>query len=185
MSIAPEEVAAPATDAVLFRSSPVRLFGLMFAILAVTCLITAPLVSLVTGDAGDPWWSTVVQAVVIATLVAGAYVISARSALHTWIRISDGGLELAAQDSDPVWLAWDDIEAVTIHRSGVRTVFEVVPTEFDRVHPVQDGGPGWPTLTETASGTAFLADLTQVWPGPRALRRELAHRMPGRDLTAA
>ena len=156
----------------------------MFVILAVTCLVTAPLVALVTGDADEPWWSTVLQAAVIAALVAGAYVISARSALHTWIRVSGGGLELAAQDSDPVWLAWDDIESVTIHRSGLRTVFEVVPTEFDRVHPVPDEGPGWPTLTETTSGTAFLADLTQVWPGPRALRRELAHRMPGRDLTA-
>jgi hypothetical protein len=185
MSIAPEEVVAPATDAVLFRSSPVRTFGLMFAILAVTCLVTAPIVSLVTGDADEPWWSTVLQAGVIATLVAGAYAISARSALHTWIRISGGGLELAAQDSDPVWLAWDDIDSVTIHRSGLRTVLEVVPTEFDRVHPVQGGGPGWPTLTETESGTAFLADLTQVWPGPRALRRELARRMPRRDLPAA
>jgi hypothetical protein len=27
-------------------------------------------------------------------------------------------------------------------------------------------------MTETGNGTAFTADLTQVWPGPRALRRE-------------
>jgi hypothetical protein len=32
-------------------------------------------------------------------------------------------------------------------------------------------------MTETDRGTAFTADLTQVWPGPRALRRELARRM--------
>jgi hypothetical protein len=33
-------------------------------------------------------------------------------------------------------------------------------------------------MTETGIGTAFTADLTQLWPGPRSLRRELARRMP-------
>jgi hypothetical protein len=186
MSIAPEEVAAPAADAVLFRSSPARTFGLLFGILTTACLATAPLAALVTGDSGEPWSSTVLQAGVIAAVVAGVYAISARSALHTWVRISDGGLELAAQDSDPIWLAWDDVESVTIHHTGMRTVLEVVPTEFDGVHavPGPGPGPGWPTLAETPSGTAFLADLTQVWPGPRALRRELGRRMPPREVPA-
>ena len=177
MSIAPEQVKAPAEDAALFRSSPARAFALLFVILLVTYLATAPLVSVLVGDTGDPWWSTLLQAVVIGALVAGGYALSARAALTTWVRISAGGLELAAQGSDPVLLAWSDIATVVIRRTGVRTVLEVTPVDLDRVHPVQGEGPGWPTMTETETGTAFTADLTQIWPGPRVLRRELANRM--------
>jgi hypothetical protein len=177
MSIAPEQVAAPAEDAVLFRSSPARTFGLVFVILGVTYLATAPLVSLVLRDRGDPWWSTLLQALVVAALVAGGYAVSARSALTTWIRVSAGGLELAAQGSDPVLLAWSDVATVVIRRTGMRTVLEVTPVDLDSVHPVQGEGPGWPTMTDTATGIAFTADLTQVWPGPRALRRELDRRV--------
>jgi hypothetical protein len=177
MSIAPEQVEAPAVDTVLFRSSPARTFALMFGILLVTYLVTAPIVTLLVGDLGDPWWSTVLQAVVIGALVAGAYAFTARAALTTWVRVSAGGLELAAQGSDPVLLSWADIATVVVRRTGLRTVLEVTPLDFDRVHPVQGDGPGWPTLIETTAGTAFTADLTQVWPGPRALRRELARRM--------
>jgi hypothetical protein len=179
MSIAPEQVVAPADDAVLFRSSPPRTFVLLFGILVVAYLATTPLVSALVGDSGDPWWSTLLQAVVLGAVIAGAYALSARAALTTWVRISTGGLELAAQGSDPVLLAWSDIATVVIRRTGLRTVLEVTPVDLDRVHPVQGEGPGWPTLTETRTGTAFTADLTQVWPGPRALRRELARRMNG------
>jgi len=179
MSIAPEQVVAPADDAVLFRSSPSRTFSLLFGILVVTYVASTPLVSALVGDTGDAWWSTLLQAVVLSAVVAGAYACSARAALTTWVRISAGGLELAAQGSDPVLLAWSDIATVVIRRTGLRTVLEVTPVDLDRVHPVQGEGPGWPTLTETRTGTAFIADLTQVWPGPRALRRELARRMNG------
>jgi hypothetical protein len=179
MSIAPEQVEVPADDAVLFRSSPARTFGTLFVILVVTYLATAPLVALIVSDVGDPWWSTVLQAVVIGAVVAGGYTFSARAALNTWVRVSGVGLELAAQGSDPVLLAWSDIAGAVIRRLGLRTVLEITPVDLDRVHPVQGEGPGWPTMTETATGTAFTADLTQVWPGPRALRRELARRMTG------
>jgi hypothetical protein len=179
MSIAPEQVEAPAEDAVLFRSSPARTFALLFVIMMITYLASAPVVSLVVGDTGDPWWSTALQAVVIGGLVAGGYAFSARAALTTWVRVSAGGLELAAQGSDPVLLAWSDIATVVIRRMGVRTVLDITPVDLDRVHPVQGEGPGWPTMTDTDRGTAFTADLTQVWPGPRALRRELGRRMAG------
>jgi hypothetical protein len=179
MSIAPEQVEAPADDAVLFRSSPARTFALMFVILLVTYAASAPLVSLLIGNTGDPWWSTLLQAVVIAAVVAGGYAFSARAALTTWVRVSAGGLELAAQGSDPVLLAWADIATVVIRRTGMRTVLDITPVDLDRVHPVQGEGPGWPVLTDTATGPGFTADLTQVWPGPRTLRRELARRMTG------
>jgi hypothetical protein len=178
MSIAPEQVEAPATDPVTFRSSPMRTFLLLFVILVVTYAATAPIVSLVVDDPGDAWWVTGVQAVVIGALVAGGYAVSARAALTTWVRVSAGGLELAAQGSDPVLLDWADIDTVVIRRTGLRTLLEVTPVDLDRVHPLQGEGPGWPVMAETGTGTAFRADLTQVWPGPRALRRELAHRMP-------
>ena len=178
MSIAPEEVEAPAGHAVVFRSSPARTFLAVFAILAMAYLAASPLVDLLAGDGGGPWWSVVLQAVVLAAVVSGALAFTARSSLSTWIRISDGGLEMAAQGSDPIYLAWPDIVTAVVRRTGLRTVLDVVPVDLDTVHPVQGPGAGWPTLTETERGTAFTADLTQVWPGPRALRRELARRMP-------
>src|SRR3954451_23496896 len=107
MSIAPEQVEAPARDAVLFRSSPLRTFAALFVILLLSYVAVSPVVALIVGSDGDPWWSTALQAVVIAGLVAGGYAFSPRAALTTWVRVSAGGLELAAQGSDPILLAWE------------------------------------------------------------------------------
>jgi hypothetical protein len=178
MSIAPEQVEAPATDAVLFRSSPWRTFIAIFALLMISFGAVSPIVALMAGGTGNPWWQTAVQAAAISILAAGGYAWSTRGALKTWVRISSGGLELAAQDSDPILLAWPDIAHVTVRRQGIRSVLEVTPVDLDRVHPVQGEGPGGPAMTETGGGTAFTADLTEVWPGPRALRRELARHLP-------
>jgi hypothetical protein len=178
MSIAPEQVQAPARDAVLFRSSPLRTFAAISAILVVSYVAVSPIMALVVGGTGTPWWSTALQAVVISALVAGGYAYSARAALNTWVRVSAVGLELAAQGSDPILLAWPDIATVVVRRIGLRTVLDVTPVDLDRVHPVQGEGPGWPTMARTEAGAvAFTADLSELWPGPRALRRELAHRM--------
>ncbi|KUL21926.1 hypothetical protein [Actinoplanes awajinensis] len=177
MPIAPEEVEAPAGDSTLFRSSPGRTFVAVFAVLMLSYLAVSPIVGWIARDTGDPWWVTALQAVVVGTAVAAFYALSARAALSTWVRISAGGLELAAQGSDPVLLAWDDVAAVTVRRSGLRTVLEVTPVDMDTVHPVQGPAEGWPPLTETARGPAFVADLSQIWPGARALRRELVRRL--------
>jgi hypothetical protein len=178
MSIAPEQVQAPARDAVLFRSSPVRTFAAVFVILMLSYVVAAPLVGFVAAGGGGSWGSTVLQAVVIGAVVAGAYAYSSRAALTTWVRMSSAGLEMAAQGSDPILLAWEDIATVVVRRVGLRTVLDVTPLDLDRVHPVQGGGPGWPAMEITEDGTsAFMADLSELWPGPRALRRELAHRM--------
>lgn len=174
--MAPEEVEAPAAESVVFRSSPWRTFLAMFLVIVVAYAAVSPLVGLMF-DTDDRWWLTLVQAAVIGVLVAGAFGLSARSSLTTWVRVSGAGLELAAQGSDPILLSWADIEHVTVRRAGARTVLEVTPVDLDSVHPVDRAGPGWPTMTETESGTAFTADLTQIWPGPRALRRELTRRM--------
>jgi hypothetical protein len=176
MSIAPEQVQAPATDAVLFRSSPARTFGVLFVVLLVTYLASVPIVNLILGGSTDSWWSTLAQAVVISALAAGAYAVSSRATLTTWVRVSAGGLELAAQGSDPVLLAWEDIASVAVRRAGLRSVLDVTPVDLDTVHPVQSDGPGGPALRDTPAGATFTADLTQLWPGPRALRRELARR---------
>jgi hypothetical protein len=177
MSIAPEQVEAPAGDAVLFRSSPARTFAALFAILMITYLAAVPIVNLILGDTTESWWSTLTQAAVIGALAAGAYALSARAALSTWVRVSAGGLELAVQGSDPVLLAWADIATVVVRRTGLRTVLDVTPVDLDTVHPVQGDGPGGPALRDTPDGATYTADLTQVWPGPVALRRELARRM--------
>ena len=175
MSAEPEEVAAPADDTVLFHSSPVRTFLAVAAVIMVAYLAVSPLAGLILDDADDPWWLTGVQALVIGGLVAGAFAFSARSSLSTWVRVSSAGLELAAQGSDPVWLTWADIEHVVVRRVGARTILEVTPVDLDRVHPVEGADAGGPAM----DGRAFIADLTQLWPGPRKLRRELSRRMRG------
>jgi hypothetical protein len=181
MSIPPDEVEAPADDAVLFRSSPWRTFAVLSGTLLAAYVIVSPLVALVLGAPDDPWWSTLAQGAVVAVLVAGAYALSSRSALSTWVRASAGGLELAAQGSDPVLLAWPDIDHVVVRRDGLRTMLDVTPVDLDRVHPVAGEDEGWPAIRDDEADPlgrpAFTADLTQVWPGPRALRRELARRM--------
>ncbi|MGA5301605.1 hypothetical protein ACPCHT_16880 [Nucisporomicrobium flavum] len=178
MSVPPEAVEAPADDAVLFRSSPWRTFTVMFAVLFVAYVSVSPLVAYLLGAAREPWWSTAAQAAVIGTIVAGGYALTSRSALRTWVRASSGGLELASEGSDPVLLAWPDIDHVVVRRSGLRTVLDVTPVDLDRVHPIAEGDDGWPALHDEEDGSpSFTADLTQVWPGPRALRRELARRM--------
>jgi hypothetical protein len=177
MSMAPEQVQAPAGNALVFRSFPLRTGVALFVVLTGTYLAIAPVVSLVLADPRDPWWSTVLQAVVVSALVAGGYVLTSRSSLTTWVRVSDGGLELAAQGSDPVLLAWPDVAAAEVRRAGIRTVLDVTPVNLDRVHPVQEEDEGWPALAETPVGPAFTADLTQVWPSPRVLRRELGRRL--------
>jgi hypothetical protein len=179
MSIPPEEVEAPAADAVLFRASPWRTFGVLFGVLLVAYVAVSPVVALLLGAPGDEWWSTLVQGTVIGLVTAGAYALTARSARRTWIRASAGGLELAAEGSDPVLLAWQDIDHVTVRRDGFRTVLDVTPVDLDRVHPISEEDEGWPVLHDEPDGSpAFTADLSQVWPGPRAIRRELARRLP-------
>jgi hypothetical protein len=177
MSIAPEQVKAPARDTVLFRSSPARTFAALFLILMVSFAAVSPIAALLMGGDGNKWGSGLLEAGVISALAAGTYAWSTRASLTTWVRLSAGGLEMAAQGSDPILLAWADIATVVVRREGVRTVLDVVPVDLDRVHPVQGEGPGWPTMTETETGSAFTADLSEVWPGPRRLRRELAQRM--------
>ncbi|BEL11381.1 hypothetical protein Q0Z83_095720 [Actinoplanes sichuanensis] len=178
MSIAPEEVRAPARDAMLFRSSPARTFVMVFVVLMVAYLAVSPVVGWIAGDSGDPWWVTALQAVLVGAAAAGAYAVSARAALPTWVRVSSGGLELAAQESDPILLDWADIAAVVIRREGLRTVLDVVPADLDSVHQVQEGDSGGPVLADTPRGPAFTADLTQIWPSPRALRRAIDRHLP-------
>ena len=186
MSIAPEQVEAPARDAVLFKSSPVRTFLALFLLLMVSFALVAPLAALLgEGGSGNRWWQTAAQAAVVAALAAGAYVFSTRGSLRTWVRVSSGGLELAAQESDPIMLAWADIKHVTVRRQGLKNLLEVTPVDLDRVHPVQGEEAGPPALAETPDGQSFTADLSEVWPSPRRLRRELAKHLPPDDPATA
>jgi hypothetical protein len=178
MPIAPDQVEAPARDAVLFRSSPMRTFVTVFVLLMLSFALVSPIMALFMGGTGNPWWHTAAQAAVVAVLGASCFAWSTRGSLHTWVRVSSGGLELAAQDSDPVLLAWEDIASVQVRRTGMRNVIDITPIDLDRVHPVQGERAGWPTLAETPDGPAFTADLSELWPGPRRLRRELAKHMP-------
>jgi len=176
--IAPEQVEAPARDTVLFKSSPLRTFVVLFLLLMLSFALVSPIVAAVVGGTGSPWWQAGLQAGAIAVLAAGAYVYSTRGSLKTWVRVSSGGLELAAQDSDPILLDWADIKHVTVRREGLTNLLEVTPVDLDVVHPVQGEEVGPPVLAETPEGQSFTADLSEVWPGPRRLRRELAKHLP-------
>ncbi|GAA0507777.1 hypothetical protein Ade02nite_49910 [Paractinoplanes deccanensis] len=175
--IAPDQVVAPARDAVLFRSSPVRTFVTVFVLLMLSFGLVSPIMALIVGGTGNPWWHTALQAAAVAVLGAGCFAWSARGSLNTWVRVSSGGLELAAQDSDPILLAWTDIASVRVRRARLRNVLDVTPVDLDSVHPVQGERVGWPTMTETPDGPGFTADLSEIWPGPRRLRRELAKHL--------
>ena len=61
---------------------------------------------------------------------------------------------------------------------GFRNLLEVTPVDMDSVHPVQGAEAGPPALAETPDGQSFTADLSEVWPSPRRLRRELAKHLP-------
>ena len=185
MPIAPEQVEAPARDAVLFKSSPVRTFVALFLLLMMSFAVVSPVVALLgEGGVGNRWWETALEATVIAALAAGAYAYSTRGSLRTWVRISSGGLELASQESDPILLAWADIRHVTVRREGFKNLLEVTPVDMDTVHPVQGEEAGPPALAETPDGQSFTADLSEVWPSPRRLRRELARYLPSDGETA-
>ncbi|MEU8814536.1 hypothetical protein [Actinoplanes sp. NPDC048796] len=179
--IAPDQVEAPARDAVLFRSSPVRTFVTVFILLMLSFALVSPIMAAVTGGTGNPWWHTAFQAGVVAVFGAACFAYSTRGSLKTWVRVSSGGLELAAQDSDPILLAWEDIASVKVRRERLRNVLDVTPVDLDSVHPVQGQRVGWPALAETPNGTAFTADLSEIWPGPRRLRRELAKHLRQTD----
>ena len=169
MSIAPEEVEAPAADAVLFRSSPVRdvrrrLPGARWSPTWPSrrwwrCCWAAP---------DDPWWLTLLQAAVIGALVAGALrLISPASSLTTWVRVSRAAWSWPPRAATRCCWPGRTSPHVAVRRAGA--------AHRAGRHPGRPG-PGasgartraraGPTMTETAAGTAFTADLTQVWPGP-------------------
>ena len=79
--------------------------------IVVAYLAVSPLAGMLFGGAGDPVvGDRAAGRRRSATLIAGAVALSARSSLTTWVRVSAAGLELAAQESDPVLLAWADIK---------------------------------------------------------------------------
>ncbi len=174
MASSPEDVAAPAEDVTVFRTSRARTFGVMFAGFLIVWPIGNALMSWLLGDANpDPWWQVLLQAALTGAAVSALLTFVTPGQHPTWIRTSSGGLELSAGGSDPIHLAWVDIARVQVRRKS-RWLLEVTPADMGRVNRVQEGN-GMPRRRDGA----FVVDLARVAPGPASLRRELARWMPG------
>lgn len=118
MTTSPEDVAAPADDTLVFRTSRARIFA--FTIIGF--LVVWPAGNLMASwwlgdDTADPWWSVLLQAALTGTAVAALSPFIAPGRPQTWIRTSSGGLELSSAGGDPILLAWDDISHIQVRRS--------------------------------------------------------------------
>lgn len=170
----PDEVTAPAPDAQLFRSSPTWAFlVILFLVMPVFAIIDL-LLDLPEG--ADLGWrqvsETVGNSLLFALVAAGAAAWQIRRR-RTWVRISSGGIELAADGGDPILIDWSEIICARIRRRGLWAVLDVVPTDPDTVrstNPHRD----LPRMRDTPDGTAFTVPAGGLRPRPAALRTALA-----------
>ncbi|MBM2623391.1 hypothetical protein JIG36_48645 [Actinoplanes sp. LDG1-06] len=100
---------------------------------------------------------------------------------RTWVRISSGGIELAADGGDPILLDWSETSSAQVRRRGLWAVLDVVPTDPDSVRST-DPHRDLPRLRDTADGTAFTVPVGSLRPGPAALRSALVRHLPTNPL---
>lgn len=169
----PDEVAAPAADATLFRASRARFFAVRLVTFVAAFLVVGPMVSRLLGDDDPgPGWSTLVQGLFTGMLLAACLTFGTDGWRRAWVRTSAGGLELMIAGSDPVHLEWANVADARVRRTRLRWILEVTPADLSQVRQVQEGN-GMPIVR----GGAFPADVTLLAPGPRRLRAELTRRL--------
>ncbi len=174
----PDEVTAPAPDAQLFRPSAAWTFLVIFAV-AVPVMTAANLL-LDLPDGQSLGWHQLGKAAgdslpyCLLAATAAAWQIRRR---RSWVRISSGGIELAAYAAGPIVLDWAEITSVRVHRRGLRAVLDVVPADVDAVRSVEPARD-LPQMRDTADGTAFTVEVSFLRPGLAALRTSLARHTP-------
>lgn len=169
MAAGPEDVAAPAADVTVFRTSRRQMFTSLFVGFSIMWPIADAGMSRLLGDAdADPWWGVLLQAVCTGALFAALMTYVAPVQRPTWVRTSSGGLEVSAPGSDPIHIAWTDITHVEVRRTGLRWTLEVTPVDPGRVNQVHDGN----SMPRMRDGV-ITVDLSWTAPGPRSLRREV------------
>ncbi|HLL64426.1 MAG TPA: hypothetical protein VK453_01630 [Micromonosporaceae bacterium] len=170
----PDDVTAPAADARLFRSSPTWLFVIVVLLTLPTNVGLQLLLQLLDGaPAGSPQAAEALPSALAFAVMAGGAAAWLLWRRRTWVRISSGGIELAALGGDPILLDWSEIVAVRVRGHWLRTVLDVVPVAL---HAVRSAEPArdLPRVRDTADGAAFSVDVGALRPGPATLRAELA-----------
>ena len=180
-STGPDEVTAPAPDAQLFRSSPAWMFLIIFAAALPAATAVILLLALLDGDSAS--WRRIGGAagdsLPYCLLIAAGAAWQVRRR-RTWVRISSGGIELAADGGDPILLDWSETRSARVHRRGLWAVLDVVPTDPDSVRST-DPRRDLPRMRDTADGKAFSVPVGGLRPGPAALRSALARHPPKYD----
>ncbi len=170
----PDDVTAPAADSQLFRSSPT--WYLLIYVPAMLLGVTAVSLLIDLLDGVDLSWRHlgVKAAALLPATAAGAGFFAWQIwRRRSWVRISSGGVELAADGGDPILLDWSEIISARIRRRGLWAVLDVVPADPDTVHST-DSHRDLPRMRDTADGTAFTVQVGVLQPGPTALRTALA-----------
>ena len=172
----PDDVTAPAADTRLFRSSPTWVTLILLCVAVPVAAFASLGLELLDGAAmSRRLMAEAVVDVLPYTVVAALVTVWQLSRRRTWVRISSGGMELAAHGGDPVLLDWSEIVSARVRRRWLWAVLEVVPVDLDTVRSV-DPGRDLPRVRETDAGTAFTVEAGILRPGPTALRAELARR---------
>lgn len=180
----PDDVTAPAPDAVLFRTSVPWTFGFTYLLILPFGLLSWLLVDLMLdvdeAGTGMSWVLATLLRVAVFSVFAAAVIAWQSRRRPTWVRSSAAGVEIATRGSDPVFVGWADVISADVRRRGlVATVLEVAPADIGRP-ATADPDADLPLLRDTPNGPAYVAELSSVRPGPAALRAELARRLGGR-----
>ena len=170
----PDDVAAPAADAVLFHSAPGWVF-LTTLLVAVPIMAAGGVLIELLDGAGLGWrdWAAAAADALPLALLIAALAAAQVWQRRTWVRISSGGVELAARGGDPVLLDWAEIVSARVRRRWLWTVLDVVPVDPYNVRSVEPQRDP-PRMRDTGYGAAFTVEVGGLRPGPAALRAALA-----------
>lgn len=181
-SLGPGDVAAPASDALLFRHSILRGFVVFVAVTLVAWALSMVLTPALLGHPAG--WNVLGSSTPL--LLGGAAGFSMGARRHrrhpTWVRVSSLGIELANQ-GDPVFVPWSNMTATRVRRWWIFAVLEVIPTDLDAVDTVHPGRY-LPKIRYRRGVALFRVEVGLIRPGLRDLRAALAQyrQLPERAL---
>ena len=173
----PEDLAAPSSDAVLFRHS-VRLA--LFVVVATVAVVLVPmrlLLSALTGlpvDGEDFAFS--LSSALVGTLVGYGVVAWRDHRRPTWVRVSGPGIELA-QHGDPVFVPWSRIRSARVRHGWIFAVLEVTPVDLYAVRSVAPSRD-LPSIRYRRGVAMFRVGIGAIRPGLSAFRAALARHQP-------
>ncbi|MET8152550.1 hypothetical protein ACIBSW_16215 [Actinoplanes sp. NPDC049668] len=176
-SLGPGDVAAPAPDAALFRSSTVRALLILVAATVAAWVCAKLLISALIGHGVS--WEDVGPSLLVP--VVGALTFFGATAWRqrgrpTWIRVSGLGIELA-QCGDPVFVPWSQITAAGVRGRWIFSALEITPADLYAVRsalPSRD----LPAIRYRRGVAMFRVDVGAIRPGRSELRLTLDRHRP-------